>query len=377
MVLDFDKKHGGMETLTDWECRFGAMPRTPIVASGGGGRHFYFARPNVPLNPKPARGVDCLWGNGGGLISPPSLHECGGRYSWLVPLETPVAEMPTRLVEIIRLASAPQPKPTKAFAFNPMKGVVASGQTFADLGRFPPGSRYEPVKKTIGSMLGNGYTREQILEDGLAWADRQEPPYSADELREKVRWCASKQGVKITDLEYPQNEPLHKNEAVEPTAIRFSPFAPDAGEKDNPPHTLNLKEDGLAWKTESPYSITCYNASRAGRRSFPMEIVGKVAATIQNVLGPEAEELGRATGVIQRRRKFTAVSLLRMLVLTLLRKPDAKATDFQSTAAQLGLDVTSTAVENRFTPQLVGFLRAVLEAPCSGRWPRRLKPSTC
>ena len=46
-----------------------------------------------------------------------------------------------------------------------------------------------------------------------------------------------------------------------------------------------------------------------------MEIVGKVAATIQNVLGPEAEELGRATGVIQRRRKFTAVSLLRMLVL--------------------------------------------------------------
>src|SRR5208337_4790386 len=61
-----------------------------------------------------------------------------------------------------------------------------------------------------------------------------------------------------------------------------------------PPHTLNLKEVGLARKTESPYSITCYNASRAGRRSFPMEIVGKVAATIQNVLGPEAEELGRA-----------------------------------------------------------------------------------
>src|SRR5208337_4491881 len=56
-------------------------------------------------------------------------------------------------------------------------------------------------------------------------------------------------------------------------------------------------ERGPRW--ESPYSITCYNASRAGRRSFPMEIVGKVAATIQNVLGPEAEELGRATGVIQ------------------------------------------------------------------------------
>ena len=98
------------------------------------------------------------------------------------------------------------------------------------------------------------------------------------------------------------------------------------------------------------------------KKELPDGDCRKVAATIQNVLGPEAEELGRATGVIQRRRKFTAVSLLRrMLVLTLLRKPDAKATDFQSTAAQLGLDVTSTAVENRFTPQLVGFLRAVLE----------------
>ena len=70
--------------------------------------------------------------------------------------------------------------------------------------------------------------------------------------------------------------------------------------------------------------------------------------------GTRSRGVRRATGVIQRRRKFTAVSLLRMLVLTLLRKPDAKATDFQSTAAQLGLDVTSTAVENRFTPQLVG-----------------------
>ena len=109
-----------------------------------------------------------------------------------------------------------------------------------------------------------------------------------------------------------------------------------------------------------------------------MEIVGKVAATIQNVLEPEAEELGRATGVIQRRRKFTAVSLLRMLVLTLLRKPDAKATDFQSTAAQLGLDVTSTAVENRFTPQLVGFLlcgAGMHRAPGVGRVASNRRPA--
>jgi len=92
-----------------------------------------------------------------------------------------------------------------------------------------------------------------------------------------------------------------------------------------------------------------------------MEIVGKVAATMQHLLGPSLDELGRTTGVIQRLRKFTGTSLLHMLVLTLLRKPGAKATDFQSTAAQLGLDVTATAVEHRFTPELVTFLHSVLE----------------
>jgi Transposase DDE domain len=92
-----------------------------------------------------------------------------------------------------------------------------------------------------------------------------------------------------------------------------------------------------------------------------MEIVGKVAATMQHLLGPSLDELGRTTGVIQRRRQFTGTTLLHMLVLTLLRKPTAKATDFQSTAAQLGLDVTATAIEHRFTPELVTFLHSVLE----------------
>jgi hypothetical protein len=92
-----------------------------------------------------------------------------------------------------------------------------------------------------------------------------------------------------------------------------------------------------------------------------MQIVGKVAATMQQVFGPELNELGQTTGAIQRVRKFTGTSLLQMLVLTLLRKPKAKIADFQSTAAQLGLDVTTTAIEHRFTPQLVTFLRSALE----------------
>jgi hypothetical protein len=52
-----------------------------------------------------------------------------------------------------------------------------------------------------------------------------------------------------------------------------------------------------------------------------MAIVREVAAAMQRVLGPEVEELGRTSRLIHLQRKSSAVSLLRMLVLTLLKKP--------------------------------------------------------
>lgn len=36
VVLDADRRHGGMETLAAWEQEHGAMPLTPTVATGGG-----------------------------------------------------------------------------------------------------------------------------------------------------------------------------------------------------------------------------------------------------------------------------------------------------------------------------------------------------
>jgi hypothetical protein len=91
-----------------------------------------------------------------------------------------------------------------------------------------------------------------------------------------------------------------------------------------------------------------------------MSTIPQVAGTLQSVFGSEIEEIGHRTGLIQRFRKFTAVLLLKMLVFTLLKSPRAKNKDYVSTAAQLGLRITERAVEERFTPQLVVFLRQVL-----------------
>ena len=92
-----------------------------------------------------------------------------------------------------------------------------------------------------------------------------------------------------------------------------------------------------------------------------MSIVRIVGATLQRVLGASADLLGRQTGVIQRQRKFSGATLLKTLVLTVMKTPNAKPDDYVATAARLGVFVTPEAIEKRFTPKLVDFLRKALE----------------
>jgi hypothetical protein len=92
-----------------------------------------------------------------------------------------------------------------------------------------------------------------------------------------------------------------------------------------------------------------------------MQIVTKVAAAMQAVFGGKLDALGRRTGCIQRQRKFSGVSLVRMMVLTLLEHPAAKNRDYRATAAKLGVPVTEEAIEHRFTPALGEFLEEALK----------------
>jgi Transposase DDE domain len=91
-----------------------------------------------------------------------------------------------------------------------------------------------------------------------------------------------------------------------------------------------------------------------------MSIISTVAMSLQTALGGTLDAIGRRTGVIRRQRKFSGASLLKMVVLTLMKSPAATTDDFVATAAQLGVTVTPEAVEKRFTDKLIGFLRAGL-----------------
>jgi hypothetical protein len=92
-----------------------------------------------------------------------------------------------------------------------------------------------------------------------------------------------------------------------------------------------------------------------------MDIVGTAAKTLQAALGPELDAIGRQSGAVQRQRKFSGVSLLKTLVLTVMRSPAPKMDEFVVTAVQAGAVVTPEAVKKRFTDRLVLFLRAGLQ----------------
>lgn len=82
----------------------------------------------------------------------------------------------------------------------------------------------------------------------------------------------------------------------------------------------------------------------------------KVGVALQRLLGSVADEAAARTGVIQRRREFTAMSLVATFVLGHLWKPKASVADLAQMAVQVGATVTPQAVDQRRTPALVSFL---------------------
>ena len=82
------------------------------------------------------------------------------------------------------------------------------------------------------------------------------------------------------------------------------------------------------------------------------------------LLETRADAVAKATGCVQRERKFSGASLLQTLVFGWQRHPDASLEQLASIAAVAEVQVSDTAVHQRFTPQAARFLHAMLEEAC-------------
>lgn len=93
-----------------------------------------------------------------------------------------------------------------------------------------------------------------------------------------------------------------------------------------------------------------------------MGILAKVGAACQQLFGKIAQAAGDDSGVVQRQRKFTALSLARTFVLGFLQNPQASDEELAQIAVQSGAAVTPQAIDQRHTPRLVDFLKKLFGA---------------
>jgi hypothetical protein len=85
--------------------------RGPLVRTGGGGWHYWFAP--TGLGNRPPRSLAHVdWrGKGGAVLAPPSRHASGEHYRWLVSLgQAPLPEVPAALRALLE-SPAPLPDP--------------------------------------------------------------------------------------------------------------------------------------------------------------------------------------------------------------------------------------------------------------------------
>lgn len=83
VVVDVDPRHGGDDSLAEWQQRYGPPPETVRSLTGGGGWHDLFAHPGISIKTTAnfAPGID-IRGEGGYFVAPPSLHASGQTYEW-------------------------------------------------------------------------------------------------------------------------------------------------------------------------------------------------------------------------------------------------------------------------------------------------------
>ena len=77
------------------------LPATVCAKTGGGGFHFFYKHPSVPVkNAVRIREKTDIRGDGGYVVVPPSLHKSGNRYEWIVsPDDAELGECPRWILE--------------------------------------------------------------------------------------------------------------------------------------------------------------------------------------------------------------------------------------------------------------------------------------
>jgi hypothetical protein len=136
----------------------------PLVATGGGGWHHWFA--STGLGNRPPRGLAHVdWrGRGGCVLAPPSRHVSGGSYRWLVgPDQAPLPEVPAALRALLDPDRPTVTRPAGPAALGHPYGRRVLADELAALGRATPGHRNHTLNQTAFKVYR--YVASGVLDD--------------------------------------------------------------------------------------------------------------------------------------------------------------------------------------------------------------------
>lgn len=169
-VVDVDPRNGGDDTIAALKNAGHTLPRTRIVRSGSGGRHYYYRAPeDVELRGKLGRGVDIKRAGRGYVIVPPTPG-----YRTLRGDDP--ADAPEWLIDAIRAPShddaRSEASPPKFFPFQvgTSYGVAALKGTLEELAAQEDGGRNDALNRAAfalaqlvaGGELDEEHTRGEL-----------------------------------------------------------------------------------------------------------------------------------------------------------------------------------------------------------------------
>jgi hypothetical protein len=178
-ALDVDGL-AGMAALRDHVPTVGRRHPGPLVATGGGGWHYWYAP--AGFGNRPPRGLAHVdWrGLGGSVLAPPSRHTSGGRYRWLRGLDqAPLPEVPAALRALLE-PQQPPASPSSPGGFRPAQlghpyARQALAAELATLGQARPRSRNRTLNRCafkVYRYVAGGLLDEQEVTIALTTAAR-------------------------------------------------------------------------------------------------------------------------------------------------------------------------------------------------------------
>lgn len=164
-VLDLDGDEGIAAFTLISKDHDEEVPLTPTVRTGGGGKQLYFLFNGREVKNRAKIGgdpIDCR-GTGGYVVAPPSVHPSGKAYEWIVDLETPIAEAPDWLVDLV-VESAPSAPSPGGCEFTFGAGDDLESKPREDRGR------HDQLLSMMGAAIAAGEDPAEVREKALRWA---------------------------------------------------------------------------------------------------------------------------------------------------------------------------------------------------------------